>query len=97
MARIQLRRDYSAKWALVNPVLGEGEPGFETDTQKFKIGTGDARWLDLEYFTPGVVATPDETTAIAVALVQAHINSVEPHPVYDDGPSLLLLYMNAKV
>lgn len=96
MARIQLRRDYASKWAQVNPVLFDGEPGFEEDTGKFKIGHGDARWNDLEYFSPGNRAA-DEAEAYALALVQAHINAATPHPVYDDGPSLVLLYANAKV
>jgi hypothetical protein len=26
-----------------------------------------------------------------------HVNSETPHPIYDDGPSLVLLYENAKV
>lgn len=26
-----------------------------------------------------------------------HVNDETPHPVYDDGPSLVLLYENAKV
>ena len=30
-------------------------------------------------------------------LLDDHINSETPHPVYDDGPSFLLLYQNAKV
>lgn len=29
-------------------------------------------------------------------LVAEHIESQTPHPVYDDGPSFLLLYQNAK-
>lgn len=30
-------------------------------------------------------------------LLTEHVNSETPHPVYDDGPSLTLLYANAKV
>lgn len=29
--------------------------------------------------------------------LDAHVNSLTPHPVYDDGPSLSLLYENVKV
>lgn len=29
--------------------------------------------------------------------LEEHINSDLPHPVYDDGPSLALIYENAKV
>lgn len=31
------------------------------------------------------------------AALLEHINSETPHPVYDDGPSLALIYENAKV
>jgi Major tropism determinant N-terminal domain len=41
--RIQLRRDTAANWVSANPVLRAGEIGIETDTLKFKIGTG-ATW-----------------------------------------------------
>jgi len=41
--RIQLRRDTAANWASVNPTLLGGEIGIETDTLKFKIGSG-LRW-----------------------------------------------------
>lgn len=30
-------------------------------------------------------------------LLLEHINSETPHPVYDDGPDLAILYENAKV
>lgn len=30
-------------------------------------------------------------------LLSEHINADEPHPVYDDGPDLTILYENAKV
>lgn len=49
MDRIQLRRDSSARWAEVNPILLEGEIGFETDTRLRKIGDGVHAWNDLEY------------------------------------------------
>lgn len=32
-----------------------------------------------------------------LAALNEHINADEPHPAYDDGPSLFLLYENAKV
>lgn len=49
MERIQLRRDTSARWAEINPILLEGEVGYETDTKLRKIGDGVNRWNDLEY------------------------------------------------
>ena len=47
---IRLRRGTAAQWTAKNPVLAAGEPGFETDTGKHKIGTGAAPWADLPYF-----------------------------------------------
>ena len=35
---------------IVNPTLAEGEPGFELDTGKLKIGNGTTAWNDLAYF-----------------------------------------------
>lgn len=95
MYRFQLRRDNDSDWDAKNPVLAEGEPGFETNTGKLKVGDGVSRWSALEYFVPGT-PVPSEGGA-SDAAVLAHINSLSPHPVYDDGPSLLLLYQNAKV
>jgi hypothetical protein len=46
---IRLRRGHAADWRLVDPVLSEGEPGFETDTGLHKIGDGVTRWADLPY------------------------------------------------
>lgn len=93
---IKLRRDISSEWSRVNPVLAEGEPGYENDTGRFKIGDGSSRWRDLTYFLPGNYIPPGDIPVTEQMLLD-HINSVLPHPVYDDGPSLLLLYSNAKV
>lgn len=38
--KIQLRRDTAANWVTHNPTLSAGEPGFEVDTGKLKIGDG---------------------------------------------------------
>ena len=49
MDRIQLRRDTSARWKELNPVLLEGEPAFETDTRLRKIGDGVNKYNDIDY------------------------------------------------
>jgi hypothetical protein len=48
--KIQVRRDSSADWTTINPVLSEGEIGFEVNTGKFKIGNGSSSWSSLDYF-----------------------------------------------
>ena len=45
--RIQIRRDTAANWTANNPVLAEGEFGFETDTNVLKIGDGTTDWAGL--------------------------------------------------
>jgi hypothetical protein len=47
--RIQFRRGTAAEWAAANPTLGAGEAGYETDTAKFKLGTGNTVWNSLSY------------------------------------------------
>jgi hypothetical protein len=47
--QIQFRRGTAAQWTSVNPVLAEGESGWEMDTGKFKVGDGVATWSLLPY------------------------------------------------
>lgn len=41
----------STEWASLNPTLLEGEIGFESDTNKLKVGNGVDAWNNLEYVT----------------------------------------------
>ncbi len=86
--RFKMRRDKKDTWAARNPILRDGEPGYEKDTRLMKIGDGLTAWNDLPY-------TCADGGGGDGSLLQ-HINSPLPHPVYDDGPSLALLYENAK-
>ena len=49
VTQIQIRRGTAAQWTSTNPTLAAGEQGFETDTGKFKIGTGSTAWTSLAY------------------------------------------------
>lgn len=49
MTKIQLRRDTAANWSANNPTPTAGEPCFETDTGKLKIGDGATAYNDLAY------------------------------------------------
>jgi len=52
--RLQQRRGTAAQWISTNagagPVLNAGEIGWESDTNKFKIGDGVNNWANLDYF-----------------------------------------------
>lgn len=60
---IKHRRDTKANWKSVNPVLANGEPGLETDTNRTKIGDGVKTWTQLGYQNnPFYGAWQDSTT-----------------------------------
>ena len=52
--RMQQRRGTASQWVSSNggngPILNAGEIGWESDTNKFKVGDGVSYWLDLDYF-----------------------------------------------
>ena len=50
MAVLKLRRGFAAEWSSHNPVLRDGEAGYEKDTGKFKIGNGYQPWSAIPYF-----------------------------------------------
>lgn len=52
-----MRRDTAADWTAANPVLAAGEEGYETDTQRRKVGDGTTAWTGLPY--AGLIAADD--------------------------------------
>jgi len=48
--RMQQRRGTALQWTGSDPVLEAGEMGWESDTNKFKIGDGTNAWSSLTYF-----------------------------------------------
>jgi hypothetical protein len=70
--RQQQRRGTAAQWTSANPILSAAEIGYETDTNKFKVGDGTNRWSTLSYFVdldtmiagaPGLLNSLDEIAA----------------------------------
>jgi len=59
--RMQQRRGTATQWTTANPVLNAAEIGWESDTNKFKIGDGTNNWSTLVYFV-------DATDVIAASL-----------------------------
>jgi hypothetical protein len=45
--RIQLRRDTTANWNNIDPVLADGEPGYDIVTNELRIGNGSNVWSEL--------------------------------------------------
>ena len=45
--RIQLRRDTTLNWENTNPVLADGEPGYDINTNEVRVGDGSTSWTGL--------------------------------------------------
>lgn len=90
-ARIRLRRDNSSNWSGVNPILGLGEPGYETDTNLMKIGDNFSTWNDLPYLqvdNDSIQFPPDREVYFVVG----------DSPVNADSPRISLnLSQNEKI
>lgn len=50
LTTFQFRRGLADNWRKNNPILAQGEPGFERDTYRLKIGDGVTAWNNLSYF-----------------------------------------------
>jgi len=50
--QIQIRRGTSSEWSTSNPILAQGEVGYELNTGKAKVGDGLTAWNSLGYFNP---------------------------------------------
>ena len=68
--KIQLRRDTASDWTSTNPTMAAGEFGWESDTNKFKIGDGSTAWTSLGYAsegdTAGITFVGDDSTGTTV-------------------------------
>lgn len=81
LVTFKLRRGTAAQWTTANPILAEGEPGFESNTNRFKIGNGVTNWAGLEYYfsetaivnmlaASGRLSTPSLAAAYAAKSVE---------------------------
>jgi len=48
--RIQIRRGSTSDWNTADPILNEGEFGYNTTLSQIKIGDGESNWSELDYF-----------------------------------------------
>jgi hypothetical protein len=89
--RMQQRRGTAAQWISTNdgdgPILNAGEIGYETDTNKFKVGDGVNHWVDLNYFLDAValggsiddyIPLTDKGAVNGVAALDASKNVIVP-------------------
>jgi hypothetical protein len=82
--RMQQRRGTAEQWNLANPVLAAGEIGFETDTNKFKLGDGVNAWENLAYF----VNSDDLSGELGEYATESYVNEALSSLV-GDAPEIL--------
>jgi hypothetical protein len=73
---LQFRRGTAALWASANPVLAAGEFGFETDTNKGKIGNGTTAYNSLSYVVGSFPASQLSGNTLASNVVASSLTSV---------------------
>jgi hypothetical protein len=64
---IKVRRGTTTQWNSTTKNLANGEIGFNTTLNKFKIGTGSTPWVDLPYLN----TLPSEFTELAQDAVES--------------------------
>jgi hypothetical protein len=89
--RIQLRNDTLTNWSEVNPILLQGEPAYENDTDRLKIGNGASGYTSLPYFYGSVESinglknsvgiTGGEGISVTTGS-QISISAVKPYKIY---------------
>jgi hypothetical protein len=82
--RMQQRRGTAAQWTAANPTLAAGEIGFETDTNKFKIGNGSSNWAALSYFanTAGLEALLNDGAPAALNTLNEIAAAINDDPAF---------------
>lgn len=88
-SKIQLRRDTTANWESADPVLSEGEIGWDTTLKQGKVGDGVSLWSELEYTvaTPGGgdVVVVSEDTQVDIGATGDFATLTEAFAFYDNA------------
>ena len=71
---IQIKRGLSTAWASVNPVLAQGEFGYESDTESLKVGDGTTSWNALAYISSVAAASGAGTSLSLTNLLGYYYN-----------------------
>jgi hypothetical protein len=82
--RMQQRSGTAAQWTAANPTLAAGEIGFETDTNKFKMGNGSSNWAALTYFanTAGLEALLNDGAPAALNTLNEIAAAINDDPTF---------------
>jgi len=72
-ALMKQRYDTAANWTAQNPTLLAGEIGIESDTKKWKVGTGSTAWTSLTYAIGGTYPIVNADIAAAAAIAYSKL------------------------
>ena len=68
--RVQFRRDTATAWSITNPILAQGEVGYEYDTGRFKVGNGIQGWNSLAY-SSGVTGPTGAANTLTIGSISS--------------------------
>lgn len=95
MAKIQIRRGTANQWVSEDPILVQGELGYETDTNKLKVGKAIANdlntqipWTALDYFAYKDVVVEDIATTTLLDNYDTDVGRL----VYDQATKEVFVY-----
>jgi len=72
-ALMKQRYDTAANWTAQNPTLLSGEIGIESDTKKWKVGTGSTAWTSLTYAIGGTYPIVNADIAAGAAIAYSKL------------------------
>lgn len=82
MAVIQFKRGSSERWNELNPILSDGEPGYDSTQGRLKIGDGKTAWDKLRF--------QDEHAVISRSTRFEFPSHGESYTIYKDESAQLL-------
>ena len=92
--RIQVRRGTNTQWNTADPILNEGEFGYNTTNGQIKIGDGSSIWSVLSYIIDGdslttsldaYIAESEKSAISGVAELDASKNILAPASIIFEG------------
>ena len=75
-ALMKQRYDTAANWTAQNPTLLAGEIGIESDTKRWKVGTGSTAWTSLLYSNGGTYPLVNADIAAGAAIVDTKLATI---------------------
>jgi hypothetical protein len=83
--RIQMRRGSTSDWNTADPILNEGEIGYNTTLGQIKVGDGSSSWSELEY----LVTTGGLNTSLGTYIEDSEKSAIDGVAELDGSKNIL--------